>query len=364
MFMLRVWRFTFSASLLFLLLVSVFCIAPSPVFAAPSNFRALGSLELGERVFDPTWEWEHRLGDHYSGSGEVQPVMWIVAAKNHYGAGSGITLVSEALIGRFTFDNSSDRGNFEGSNHWGDSGTGNATRGLRPWLNSSGIHQNEGFYRAFSDSFKSRVIAVTIPNKAWQDGRPYTTTDRVFIPTTTELGATHSWFTHEIGLVYPYFDGLTHEERKAELPGDDVRESWGNVFWWYWTRSPDKQGPGDLRYVFFDGFGSLEGIGANDGRVPVRPAVNLSSDTLVKAVDGEEGLYEILSEEGLYFGDINRDGKINVQDVTLVMRYTLEMQTLTADQIKRADVNLDGEVNVIDASLIMRKALGLIEQFH
>ncbi len=146
-----------------------------------SGTRTLGSLEIGDRVVDLSWEWEHRTGDDYSGSGETKPVTWIVVAKDHYGSGSGVTILSEDLIGKYTFDNSTDRGNSSwGYNHWGESGTGNATRGLRPWLNSSGIHNGEGFYRAFSADFQAVVVQVTIPNRHWEEGDDYSTQDQVF----------------------------------------------------------------------------------------------------------------------------------------------------------------------------------------
>jgi hypothetical protein len=115
----------------------------------------IGDLPIGARVVDPSWEWEFRTGDNYSGSGAVKPVTWIAVAKDHYdGLQPHVTLLAEELIGKHAFDDSTNRGSRYGLNHWGDSGINNASRGLRPWLNSSGIHSGEGFYRAFSESFK------------------------------------------------------------------------------------------------------------------------------------------------------------------------------------------------------------------
>jgi HEAT repeat protein len=129
----------------------------------------IGDLPIGARVVDPSWEWEFRAGDNYTGNGEVKPVSWVIVAKNHYGyMERHITLLSEELIGKHVFDNSTDRDHENskyGYNHWGESGTANATRGLRPWLNSTDIHAGEGFYRAFSDNFKEAVLETTLPNK-------------------------------------------------------------------------------------------------------------------------------------------------------------------------------------------------------
>jgi len=63
------------------------------------------------------------------------------------------------------------------------------------------------------------------------------------------------------------------------------------------------------------------------------------------------------------YGDVNQNGRVNVNDVSLLMKYILGLEDLTADQIKAADVDGDGELNVKDATLIMRYVLNLIDDF-
>ncbi len=63
------------------------------------------------------------------------------------------------------------------------------------------------------------------------------------------------------------------------------------------------------------------------------------------------------------YGDLNNDGKINVQDVALVMRHVLDVESLDENELLYADVNGDGIVNVQDAALIMQKSLQLIDNF-
>ena len=53
-------------------------------------------------------------------------------------------------------------------------------------------------------------------------------------------------------------------------------------------------------------------------------------------------------------GDVNNDGRINVQDVTLVMKHILGLETLTIEQQEAADVNGDGVIDVQDATLLMQ----------
>lgn len=62
-------------------------------------------------------------------------------------------------------------------------------------------------------------------------------------------------------------------------------------------------------------------------------------------------------------GDVNNDGAIDVQDVVLTMRQTLNLSGLNEQQKLAADVNGDGAIDVNDVVLIMRYSLGLIESF-
>lgn len=52
--------------------------------------------------------------------------------------------------------------------------------------------------------------------------------------------------------------------------------------------------------------------------------------------------------------DINFDGYIDMQDVSMLLKHYNEVIELDEDQLAAADVNGDGEVDLTDASLIMR----------
>ena len=234
----------------------------------------IGDLAIGARVADPSWEWEFRTGSNYKREigDETKPVTWIVVASDHYsGLDPHVTLLSEELIGNLSFDNSTDRANESGSNHWGESGTTNASHGVRPWLNSSGIHKGKGFYQAFSDNFKSAVLSTALPNKYWDTGNTYTTSDKVFLPSTTELGDAAHRSAHRIGYTYNYFIGKGNEDRIGLING--------NV-WHYWTRSPGpRQWDFFVRIVY--NTGEFYSHNASNESFGVRPALNLKSETLV-----------------------------------------------------------------------------------
>lgn len=58
-------------------------------------------------------------------------------------------------------------------------------------------------------------------------------------------------------------------------------------------------------------------------------------------------------------GDVNNDGRVDVQDVALITRHVLGVETLSTVQIEVADVNGDGMVNVQDITIITQISLGL-----
>lgn len=62
-------------------------------------------------------------------------------------------------------------------------------------------------------------------------------------------------------------------------------------------------------------------------------------------------------------GDVNRDGKVNLTDAKLVIRYFNGTKKLNKQQKKNADVNGDGKVNLTDAKLIMQYYNGEIDGF-
>jgi len=60
---------------------------------------------------------------------------------------------------------------------------------------------------------------------------------------------------------------------------------------------------------------------------------------------------------GIMPGDVNDDGTIDVLDVTIVMKYVLDLEPMPEELKALADINQDGEIDVQDATLIMQRAL-------
>ena len=58
-------------------------------------------------------------------------------------------------------------------------------------------------------------------------------------------------------------------------------------------------------------------------------------------------------------GDINADGSVDSVDALLALRYSMQMQDLTAEELERADINGDGVVDATDALLILRLSMNI-----
>lgn len=88
---------------------------------------------------------------------------------------------------------------------------------------------------------------------------------------------------------------------------------------------------------------------------------NISNEEGVGAPSNFTAGYIEVTETQL--GDLNQDGKINAQDVTILMRGLAHLVELTDAQKAAADVNGDGKVNAQDATILSRYLAHLITEF-
>ena len=63
---------------------------------------------------------------------------------------------------------------------------------------------------------------------------------------------------------------------------------------------------------------------------------------------------ESTSTTKLFIGDVNKDGKRNIKDATLIHKYIAHIVNLTDEQLSDADVNKDNDVDVKDASMLQK----------
>ena len=66
----------------------------------------------------------------------------------------------------------------------------------------------------------------------------------------------------------------------------------------------------------------------------------------------ENGINFVALDKKTLYGDVNLDGKIDVNDVTLLQRYIAGESVLTDDAVKAADFNKDRIIDVLDVTAI------------
>ena len=63
-------------------------------------------------------------------------------------------------------------------------------------------------------------------------------------------------------------------------------------------------------------------------------------------------------------GDVNGDGRIRTNDVTLLLRYIAKSADLSETQKLAADVNKDGKIRTNDGTFILRYIAKIIKSFE
>ena len=76
------------------------------------------------------------------------------------------------------------------------------------------------------------------------------------------------------------------------------------------------------------------------------------SNSYAETYAEENGINFVALDKKTLYGDVNLDGKIDVNDVTLLQRYIAGESVLTDDAVKAADFNKDRIIDVIDATAI------------
>lgn len=64
--------------------------------------------------------------------------------------------------------------------------------------------------------------------------------------------------------------------------------------------------------------------------------------------------------KGSVLGDVDNNGTVNIDDVTLIQKYLVSVSNFTTAQKEFADVNNDGEVNIDDATVMQKYLAGAI----
>jgi len=270
--------------------------------------QSITNLSVGAKI---------KFGSIYS-----QPIVWLVAAKNHAGYPSGaITLLTERIVKIMAVDakepsnSNSDRKNYGNNRHihsnilqWL-----NSPAGAGQWYQSqhaadappnSGevthnpYTQQAGFLNAFTADEREAILqtTLTVAKSSTDGGGSETFTKKVFLLSTTEVGLANengiaegtrlALFTSENSsrLCYPTAAAVANSDYSDSSLAVDKLWSW-------WLRTPYAPRAHRVRRVFTDG--SLLNSNANTGSGGLRPALNLISSLLVSDTTDADGCYTI-----------------------------------------------------------------------
>ena len=263
---------------------------------------ALSALPVGAVV---------NFGRHQVNNEIAWRIPWRIVAKNHKGYPSNsVTLMANNIIDLRAFDaqepNNSNRDRQSyGNNNWRYSN-------LRLWLNSSagagswysaqhsadhtpdnsytqygtGYSTRPGFLHNFSAAERNLLMSTTLKtvnNTVTDGGGSYTTADKIFLPSETEVGLGNENNIAE-GTTFAYF--ANNNSRIAIVQEDAYIASLCTSKpsslvdnWYYWLRTPYVGYSDRVRFVNTDG--SLGSSAAYYGTYGVRPCLNLPASTVV-----------------------------------------------------------------------------------
>lgn len=67
----------------------------------------------------------------------------------------------------------------------------------------------------------------------------------------------------------------------------------------------------------------------------------------------------VLAATEVLFGDVDGNQRIDASDALLTLQHSVQLRTLSEDELERADVDDDGKANAADALLILQRSVGL-----
>lgn len=268
--------------------------------------QSINNLPIGAKV---------KFGSIYS-----EPIVWLVAGKNHTGYPSNsLALVAEKIIKIMAFDakepsnSNGDRQNY-GNNRYLHSN-------IRQWLNSDkaggawyeaqhnadappnsgAVSYNPytslpGFLNAFTADEKNAILNTTLTvakNTVTDGGGSETVNDGVFLLSNTEVGLANENSIAEgslLSLFSTSSNRITQPTAAAVSNSDYTSGSLSaSQAWYWWLRTPRAGLSGRVRRVNTDG--TLNSNSAYIGDNGLRPALNLLSSLLVSDTTDADGCY-------------------------------------------------------------------------
>ena len=277
-----------------------------------------------------------KFGKHQVGSETAQPIIWMVADKNHSGyPANSVTLITEKIIDLRPYDGKE-------SVKWFDGNIDYRLSNLHQWLNSEGeagkwytashnydtppsadyVGQGTGYYNrpGFLNNFTPEERLALLPTTmGTQTGAVNSSVvAKVFLPSLWEMLGTHTFSDGSSRLALFLTRGVqcgvteqvitnTAYANKAGLTGN----------WSYMTRSTTTE---YISYITATGETSISNpASGNNG---VRPIINLSANSKVSDTIDTDGCYTVLPQTAPTITEMNSD--IGIQYDGFKLSYTID----------------------------------------
>ena len=116
----------------------------------------------------------------------------------------------------------------------------------------------------------------------------------------------------------------------------------------------------------FNGVTGMKPFGCAYGVYDVKRGEFFGIEELTERYDEYDDLMDVLNELkiGVYVGDVNLDGKVNVVDATMIQRKLAGLEVFTYEQSVIADVNNDNGVNIDDATAVQNISAGITDNLE
>ena len=275
--------------------------------------QQLGNLAVGAKVKDTT---TNLYG---------QPIVWKVAGKNHSGyPANSVTLITDRIVkiqcsdAKEPSNSNADRQNYGNNRHifsnirrWLNSNAGAGAwyaaqhaqdappSSANVWSNHNPYDNQAGFLNSFSANFINALLTTTLTvarNTVTDGGGSETFTDKIFLPSTTEVGLANENGVAEGAKLALFSDNASRLAMPTAQAVSNSTYTTGSLNassnWYYWLRTPYAPNSNYVRCVNSGGTLSIDY--AFIGNFGVRPLCNLQSSILVSdTVDGD-GAYTII----------------------------------------------------------------------
>ena len=293
-----------------------------------------------------------KFGKHSVGSEAAQPIVWMIADKNHSGYPSNsVTLITEKIIDLRAYDAQESailNGNMDyklsninqwlnsdaSANNWYTaSHSGDAVQSGTGDYYGTGYKERPGFLYNFTIEERLSILQTTVPYQVGESAVS-TTVSRVFIPSAIETRGTQ--YFSDGSTRFACFTNLT--EVKSTLTNQAFTYSTSrekpdslDKTWTYWTRSTSGS---HMKTV--DGNGNEGYAEPRDGTIGLRPVLNLSANTKISDAPDSDGCYTLIPQSPPVISETNRDLGTKTDGFT---------QTYTVSDVDSATVTVKEYIN-------------------